>query len=63
MKIDLKTFYFTLLFIFLELWTIFRALKLLLAWKIVFQDYLPQVFNIADFKNYFYILSKYSKNS
>jgi len=39
MKIDLKTnfsSFFTLRFIFLELWAIFRALKLLLAWKIEF---------------------------
>jgi len=39
MKIVLKTNFsgfFTLLFIFLELCTIFRALKLLSAWKIEF---------------------------
>jgi len=58
MKIALKTkfsSFFTLLFIFLVLWTILRALKLLSAWKIEFSSYLLQVFVIADLKNNFYI--------
>jgi len=61
MKIDLKTnfsSFFTLLFIFLELWTIFRDSKLLSAWKIEFQDYFRQVFDIADLKNNFYIIHR-----
>jgi len=53
MKINLKTNYslFTLLFIFLELWIFFSALKLLSAWKHKFQDYLHQVFDTVDLKN------------
>jgi len=48
----------TLLFIFLEFWTIFSASKLLSAWKIEFQDYLYQVMDIENLKNNFYILHR-----
>jgi len=61
MKIHLKTnfsFFFTLLFIFLVLWTIFKTSKLLSDWKIEFQDYLRQVFDIADLKNNLYIIQR-----
>jgi len=61
MKIDFKTnfsSFSTLFLIFLELWTIFSALKLLSAWKIEFRDYLHQVFDVADLKNNFHILHR-----
>lgn len=38
-----------LLLIFLKLLAIFSALKLISTWKIQFQDYIHQIFDIADF--------------